>query len=55
VFRFSLDAGMIPLTGTTNAEHMRHDLEVFDFQLEAGEVERIEHLMVPAGNSRRIP
>jgi diketogulonate reductase-like aldo/keto reductase len=31
VFRFALDAGMIPLTGTTNAEHMRHDLEVFDF------------------------
>jgi diketogulonate reductase-like aldo/keto reductase len=44
VFRFALDAGMIPLTGTSNAEHMRVDLEVFDFRLESGEVERIERL-----------
>jgi diketogulonate reductase-like aldo/keto reductase len=44
VFRFALDVGMIPLTGTTNAEHMRADLEVFDFQLEPDEVALIEHL-----------
>jgi diketogulonate reductase-like aldo/keto reductase len=44
VFRFALDAGMVPLTGTTNADHMRADLEVFDFHLEPHEVERIEHL-----------
>ena len=41
VFRFALDTGMVPLTGTTNAEHMRADLEVFDFRLEPDEVERI--------------
>ena len=46
VFRFALDAGMLPLTGTTNAEHMRADLEVFDFRLERAEVERIERLGV---------
>lgn len=44
VFRFALDAGMLPLTGTTNADHMRSDLDVFDFHLEPEEVEQIEHL-----------
>jgi diketogulonate reductase-like aldo/keto reductase len=44
VFRFALDVGMIPLTGTTDADHMRADLEVFDFRLEPDEVERIEGL-----------
>jgi diketogulonate reductase-like aldo/keto reductase len=44
VFRFALDAGMIPLTGTTNRDHMRSDLEVVDFRLEPGEVELIEGL-----------
>src|SRR3954462_1926084 len=47
VFRFALDAGMIPLTGTTNAGHMRAALDVFDFRLEPAEVERIERLEMP--------
>jgi diketogulonate reductase-like aldo/keto reductase len=46
VFRFALDVGMVPLTGTTSAGHMREDLEVFAFRLEAEEVERIEQLAV---------
>jgi diketogulonate reductase-like aldo/keto reductase len=44
IFRFALDAGMVPLTGTTNPEHVRMDLEVFDFRLAPEEVERIERL-----------
>ena len=44
VFRFALDVGMVPLTGTTDAAHMKADLEVFDFGLESAEVERIEGL-----------
>jgi diketogulonate reductase-like aldo/keto reductase len=44
VFRFALDVGMLPLTGTTDAEHMRADLEVFDFRLEPEEVARIQTL-----------
>ena len=44
VFRFSLDVGMIALTGTTSAEHMREDLAVFDFRLKPDEIERIEAL-----------
>jgi diketogulonate reductase-like aldo/keto reductase len=44
VFRFALDVGMIPLTGTTDAGHMLADLGVFDFSLDPEEVERIERL-----------
>ncbi len=45
VFRFALDVGMIALTGTTNADHMRADLDVFDFQLKADELGVIEGLL----------
>jgi diketogulonate reductase-like aldo/keto reductase len=44
VFRFALDVGMVPLTGTTDPEHMRFDLDVFGFRLDPAEVERIEGL-----------
>ena len=47
VFRFAIDVGMVPLTGTTDAEHMREDLGVFDFRLEPKEVAVIEALMAP--------
>jgi diketogulonate reductase-like aldo/keto reductase len=44
VFRFALDVGIIPLTGTTDAGHMRDDLEVSEFRLKPEEVEYIERL-----------
>lgn len=44
VFRFALDVGMLPLTGTTDADHMRLDLDVFDFHLEPAELQTIEQL-----------
>jgi diketogulonate reductase-like aldo/keto reductase len=44
VFRFALDVGMVPLTGTTDAGHMREDLGAFDFEVGHEEVERIERL-----------
>ena len=44
VFRFAIDVGMLPLTGTTSAEHMRHDLAVTGFRLDADEVARIESI-----------
>ena len=44
VFRFALDVGMIPLTGTTNSDHMQSDLDVFGFRLEPAEVDQIEAL-----------
>lgn len=46
VFRFALDVGMIPLTGTTNADHMQSDLDIFDFQLEPKEIDEILHVGV---------
>jgi diketogulonate reductase-like aldo/keto reductase len=42
VFRFALQAGMIPLTGTSSPAHMREDLACLDFALEPAEVRAIE-------------
>jgi len=43
VFRFALDVGMVPLTGTTDATHMRQDLDVLaQPPLDAGDVRAIE-------------
>jgi diketogulonate reductase-like aldo/keto reductase len=42
VFRFALEVGMMSLTGTTNAEHMQADLDVFAFRLDPEEVKQIE-------------
>lgn len=50
VFRFALDVGMMPLTGTSDAEHMREDLAVFDFYLAPEEIALIERLV-----AREIP
>jgi diketogulonate reductase-like aldo/keto reductase len=44
VFRFAMQAGMIPLTGTTDAAHMREDLASFEFELTAAEVEAVERV-----------
>ncbi|HTQ22069.1 aldo/keto reductase [Mycobacterium sp.] len=45
VFRFAVEVGMIPLTGTSDSGHMQSDLEVLDFKLDGEEVERIDSLM----------
>ena len=42
VFRFAKQVGMLPLTGTTDAKHMREDLAIDDFELSAEDVARIE-------------
>jgi diketogulonate reductase-like aldo/keto reductase len=41
IFRFALQLGMIPLTGTTDPVHMRQDLEVYGFGLAEQEVRTI--------------
>ncbi|MEI8016767.1 MAG: aldo/keto reductase [Schlesneria sp.] len=46
VFRFSLDVGILPLTGTTNRDHMREDLEIENFRLEPDHVRLVDHLAV---------
>lgn len=41
IFRFSIDVGMLPLTGTTDAMHMQQDLRVLDMHLQPDEIETI--------------
>jgi diketogulonate reductase-like aldo/keto reductase len=38
VFRYALQVGMVPLTGTTNKQHMKEDLQANDFQLTADDL-----------------
>lgn len=42
VFRFAMQVGMQPLTGTTDSAHMQEDLQVYDFELSDEDVELIE-------------
>jgi diketogulonate reductase-like aldo/keto reductase len=47
-FRFVSQAGIVPLTGTTSAPHMREDLDIFDFELAAEDFEQVRPLLIPA-------
>jgi diketogulonate reductase-like aldo/keto reductase len=42
VFRFALQVGMCPLTGTSSVQHLREDLGASAFELSASEVDAIE-------------
>ncbi|HET6409715.1 MAG TPA: aldo/keto reductase [Chthoniobacteraceae bacterium] len=44
IFRFALEIGMLPLTGTSSGEHMHEDLAVLEFELTPEEVTQIERL-----------
>lgn len=45
IFRFALQVGMLPLTGTTNEQHMKDDLAVLTgFELSDEEVQTIESI-----------
>jgi diketogulonate reductase-like aldo/keto reductase len=46
VFRFAQQIGMLPLTGTTNAEHMKSDLQADQFTLSPQDVRTIEMIGV---------
>jgi diketogulonate reductase-like aldo/keto reductase len=45
IFRFAIDVGMIPLTGTSNPEHMKRDLSYDDLRLTSEEISAIEHVV----------
>jgi len=45
VFRFALAAGMLPLTGTSNARHMEQDLASRVVTLAPAELQAIESLV----------
>jgi len=42
VFRFAMQVGMLPLTGTTNPQHMKDDLQAEQFTLTAEDMQVIE-------------
>jgi diketogulonate reductase-like aldo/keto reductase len=44
VFRFALDVGMQPLTGTTNPMHMQADLNVFNWKMDDSDIALIEKI-----------
>ena len=45
VFRFAIQVGMLPLTGTTDSRHMRDDLAALaEFELSPEDVETIERI-----------
>jgi diketogulonate reductase-like aldo/keto reductase len=44
VFRFATQLGMLPITGTSDPEHMTEDLDLDDFVLSEEEVHAIEHV-----------
>lgn len=46
IFRFAHQVGMLPLTGTTDPDHMREDLQIFDFELTDEDVRAIETIAV---------
>lgn len=46
VFRFALQVGLLPLTGTTDATHMREDLAATEVELTVEDVETIEQIAV---------
>ena len=50
VYRFALQLGMLPLTGTTDGAHMRHNLGIFDFALTRDETGTLLGL----GGSRHV-
>jgi len=42
IFRFAMQIGMLPLTGTTNQQHMKEDLTAEQFTLTQEDLQRIE-------------
>ena len=44
LFRYLTQSDVVPLTGTTSAQHMREDLAIFEFELEARERDAVSLL-----------
>jgi len=45
IFRFAIQIGMLPLTGTTNEQHMKDDLDVLTtFELSQDDIQKIESI-----------
>ena len=46
VFRFALQVGIIPITGTCSQSHMLQDLAVYDFELDPADIDLIEQIAI---------
>jgi diketogulonate reductase-like aldo/keto reductase len=46
IFRFAMQIGMLPLTGTTSERHMKEDLQAEQLVLSDQEVQRIESILL---------
>jgi diketogulonate reductase-like aldo/keto reductase len=46
IFRFAMQIGILPLTGTTSERHMKEDLSVVNFELSPEETRLIETIAV---------
>ena len=47
IFRFALQIGMLPLTGTTNEQHMTDDLDILTkFKLSGDDLQKIESIAI---------
>ena len=44
-YRYVMHQGIIPLNGTTSAQHMKEDLSIFEFVLDSGSIEKIDLLL----------
>jgi len=44
VFRFTIQMGILPLTGTASKQHMKDDLQVMDFELNSEDLSLIESI-----------
>ncbi|HBD7040389.1 TPA: aldo/keto reductase family protein [Legionella pneumophila] len=44
IFRFANQVGILPLTGTTNQQHMDNDLNIYDFEVTQEEIQYIENI-----------
>jgi diketogulonate reductase-like aldo/keto reductase len=52
LFRYLTQIGIVPLTGTRSAAHMRQDVAIFDFELTPPECESMEALLQPSQDRR---
>ena len=44
VFRFTMQMGILPLTGTTSEQHMKEDMQVMNFELNSEDLNLIESI-----------
>ena len=44
VFRYAIEVGMLPLTGSSDAAHLREDLACVEIELSAEEIDVIDRI-----------